>query len=313
MAKTKDQETPTGGPPQKGQALKLAAGSGNLPTSIFEKVKEDVGKGVSTDQADNLVPIVAIAQPLTPQAMASNPKKIEGLEPGMIWLKNAPGDIQFIPGEDGILVQPCFFDKDFVEWRTRDNGGGFIARWRAIVKKPDPQDANKTNLFLVNYDEKNKEVLGPQVTEVRDPKNQNKIKWVLQNGNEVVETRYHIVRVFMDDGRRLAYTIPFASTGHTVSRGWMTQMNLARLPEEAGGGNAPSFAKLYRMKLGYKTNAAGAWWQWTISDEGWIASVDDYEAGRNLFNAFEKGEKKIDEGGLGEGAGNDGEQAQNTM
>ena len=35
----------------------------------------------------------------------------------MIWLKN--DDEPFVPGDEGILAQACYFDKDFVEWVPR--------------------------------------------------------------------------------------------------------------------------------------------------------------------------------------------------
>ncbi len=256
--------------PGKGTSV-VKAGSSSLPAAMQERMAAVAGKGVSTDQADNLVPFVAVLQDLSPQTKPANAKYVKGAEPGMIWLKNAPGDKEFIPGQDGILVQNCFFYKDYVEWRTRDNGGGFVARHQEI-----PANANK----------------------ITDPKNAQKVKWVLPNTNEIIETRYHVVRVFFDDGTRFATVIPFASTGHTVSKGWMTMMNNARLGD---GKPAPAFAKLYRMKLKTKTNAAGTWFLFDISDEGWLEDMGDFEAGLALYTDFEKGEKKADDSTRDEG------------
>lgn len=283
--KTAQTEQPSAQPsaqplPEKGSGSMVKAGSTKLPAHLAGRMKEVGGKGVSTDKADNLVPFVAVLQDGNPETKKNNAKYIEGAEPGMIWVKGAPEDFQFVAGQDGILVQPCYFYKDFVEWRLRDNGGGFVGR-----HSQPPATAK----------------------EVVDPKNSQKVKWVMPNSNEIVETRYHVVRILRDDGTRFATIVPFTSTGHTVSKGWMTMMGNSRLED---GSPAPSFAKLYRMRLKTKTNAAGTWFLFNIVDEGWVEDVADFEAGLALNTDFEKGTKKGDDSTLDQGGEGDA-QSQN--
>ena len=251
--------------PGKGTAV-AKAGVAGLPADMLEKMELDAGKGVSTAAEDNLVPMIAILQDKSPQVVKKDPKYIEGCESGMIWLKGAT--TEFVPGEEGILVQSCFFYRNFVEWVPREKGGG----WIGVMDKV-PAEAK----------------------EVVDPTNKNKIKWVMPNGNEIIDTRYHVVRVIMDDGSRPQYVIPFSSTGHTVSRGWMTMMNSFKLKS---GKPAPSYARLYRLKLKYKVKNNNSWWMFEPKDEGWVGSVEEYEAGLVLNTAFERQEKTADMSGM---------------
>jgi len=252
------------------------------PNDLLATMQQHAGLGVSTDASDNLIPIITILQDGSPQAKPRDPKYIEGAEASMIWLKNS--DDPFVVGEEGILFQPCIFDKDFVEWVPRDSGGGFVTKHKTV-----PKEAVKRE----------------------DPKNKNKVKWVMPNGNEIIETRYHIGRVFREDGSKPAYVIPLVSSGHQVSREWMFRMNNVFLPD--GVTKAASFAKLYRLTTKLKTNPVGqSWFLFNVEDAGWIETREDYEAGLALYNAFSKGEVGVDNRtmdnatGGGDGEGGDG-------
>jgi hypothetical protein len=223
--------------------------------------KTGTGRGLSSSAEDNLVPLIYILQALSPAVNKRKPEYIEGAEPGAIWLRNSASPI--VIGETGILVQPCYFSKDWVEWVPRDSGGGFVGRHPSL-----PADCKK----------------------IVDEKNPNKVKYIRKNKNEVIETRYHVVRVFTDFGV-FPYVIPMAGSGHTVSKAWMFTMNSVQLP---GGGKADCFAKLYRLKTKERTNASGTWFTWDIESLGWVSSQEDYEAGKALFEAFSSGEKAIE-------------------
>lgn len=257
--------------PGKGVAVRTKPG---LPSTDLQKMMSaDAGKGISAAPEDNLVPIAVILQDNTPEAQKQHARYQKGAEGGMIWLKNASEP--FVPGEDGIQVQHCHSYKAIVEWKPRDSGGGFIMQhpWGKDIKK-----------------------IVPDAKEVPDPKDPKKTKWVRKNNNELIDTRYEVVRVFREDGSRLQYVIPFVSSGHTVAKGWNTLRGTFHL---ADGNQAPSFSRLYRMKTKSKTNAKGTWFLFDISDEGWIDDVEEYQSGLALFNAFNKGEKHVDTATMG--------------
>jgi hypothetical protein len=230
-----------------------------LPAELFDMAAQDAGKGVSTAQEDNMVPLVYVLQALSPQCNKRNGAYIEGAEPGAILLKNAPKPI--VNGEEGMTFQPCAFFKRWVEWVPRESGGGIVASHVDM-----PSDAKK----------------------VTDAKNPTKVKFVRPNGNELIETRYHAGFAHTDSGP-LPYVIPFTSSGHTVSRNWMFMMG----SKQVNGKRMPSWASLYRLTTIERTNAAGTWFQFKISDAGWVKGRVDYDMGKQLHEAFETGAKDV--------------------
>ena len=231
----------------------------HLPTAILDRMAKDAGKGTSTAQEDNIIPLIYILQAQSPQVNKRSPEYIEGAEAGSIWVRNSPHPI--VKGEEGILVQPCHFFKNWVEWRPRDSGGGYVSQ----------------------HDDR-----PPEAQQSADPKNPNKVRWTLpSSGNDLVETRYHVVYVITPTGPA-PYVIPMASSGHTVSRNWMFMMN----QKQIAGIRAPSWAGLYRLRTKERSNAAGTWFTWDVSDAGWIANEQEYNRGDELNRTVSSGERQ---------------------
>ncbi len=98
-------------------------------------------------------------QALSPQVNKKNlAEYVRGAEPGDIWLKDVTPEI--IKGEEGFRFQPCAFWKDVVEWRKREDGGGYVGRHDTI-----PGDADE------EFDEKSGRTV------------------YTRNGNDLIETR----------------------------------------------------------------------------------------------------------------------------
>lgn len=235
----------------------------SVPAFLAAKAHEDAGKGVSNDASDNIVPLIYLLQSNSPQCNPRGPDHVENGVSGNIWLRGTGRPA--IDGEQGILVQPCFFNKVWTEWRLpRGNG-------LAGVHADKPADAK----------------------EAPSPENPEKTIWLLDNGNQVVETRNHVVRVFLEDkdgnptGEVMPFVIAMAGTQHTVSRMWMALMGAKQI----GKDQAPSWASRYRVTTKSKTKGANTWNVFDVDDAGWIETQEDYEAGLALHEAFAKGEK----------------------
>ncbi len=232
------------------------------PAEMLDYLSEHAGEGTSQSAEDNLVPLIYILQKQSPQVDKNDPKYISTAEPGDIWLRNAQNPV--VKGDIGIIFQPCYFSIDWVEWVPRDKGGGFISRYSKV-----PEDATK----------------------MTDPTNPNKVRFVRPNGNEVVQTRYHVGYVIQKDGPPLAYVIPMTSSGHTISREWMFRMNQKTLK---GGKAAPSYAALYSLKTRRRVNSSGTWFTWLIDDAGWVRKKEDAERGEALHKSFALGAQQAD-------------------
>jgi hypothetical protein len=215
--------------------------------------------GTSAAPEDNLVPLIYILQPLSPQVLEGSDTYMPGAKAGTIWLRNFAEP--FIDGNVGILFQPCCFSKDWIEWIPRKAGGGFVARH---------------------------EECPPGAELVEDDEN-GRVVHRLPNGNEVVEVRYHMGYVHRGVDQRLPFVIPMTSTGHTVSKNWVFNMNQRRLPN---GMRAKSFMGLYRLRTKLRKNKKGAWFAFEVTEEGFITSPNDMIAAKELQDAFRLGVKQ---------------------
>lgn len=245
------------------------AGSHALPAHLKSRVKEDAGRGISESADDSLVPMMVVLQPLSPQAIKQKPEYLKGAEAGDLWLKNAPHPV--IKGAEGTLAQPCAFWKNVVEWipKNKDgSGGGYVGEHPTM-----PADAKE----VVDKDD-------PERKRMMSPR-----------GTEYVETRNHAVIIYTEDGQAFPYLIPLSSSGHSVSRQWMFMMK----SKTADGDKIPSFAAIYRLKTIMRTKGQYNWFVIDPKEGGeegetlW-ATEEQYEAGKALSIAFEKGEKKAD-------------------
>lgn len=260
--------------------LKTAESTELTTDADFEaELQQDAGKGVSTAASDNLVPLIYVLQPLSPQVM-SGPAQIEGAKAGDIWLKNASDPI--VSGKKGIWFMPCTMYMRWTEWVPREKGGGFIS----------------------SYDYQGYDKLPPGAERDTSVKNRPSFHFP-ETGNDLVETRYEAGIVWRD-GNPTPYVIPFKSTGHAVSRGWMSKRVEQRRPD---GTIWPSWTHLYRLTTTMKKNNYGQWFIFEVSDpvfyipgykkqhtEGLKIVGGDYRRtyamGKALAAAFEQGQKR---------------------
>ena len=140
-----------------------------VSASLADMMAEDAGLGVSTAREDNITPLMAILQPLSPQVNKQSPSYIKGAQPGQIWLKGSGDELR--DGEEGILFQPVRFEKAYVEWRPRDSGGGFVA------SHPEQPEG------LIEKKERNRQ----------------RPRLMTKSGHEIIFTRYWAGYVFEDE------------------------------------------------------------------------------------------------------------------
>ena len=157
-----------------------------------------------------------------------------------------------------------------MEWVPRDNGGGFVGRHKEL-----PAAARRET----------------------DPKNTNRVRYTLPNGNELKETRNHAGFYIAEDGSGpLPYLIPLTSSGHTVSREWMGLMNRQRIP---GTSQKPdAWCCYYRLTTKQRHNKDGDWFVLVAENAGpngapmWVETEEDIVRGASLYEAFSSGAKQ---------------------
>lgn len=254
--------------------------SDEVDEATLALLNEDTRGGQSHDQADNLVPLIYLLQPLSPQVMKGDAARITGAEAGDIWLRNAEPPI--VKGETGLLFQPCYFYKDIVEWIP--DRGGFAGR-HDISCLPNIELKKGWTGTLSD------------VKAIPDDENPNAPPRYVRssNNNEVVETRYFVGYVYPENsnGQPMPFIIPLASTGHSFGKTWMFLINSQTLPN--GKPCEASWKFFYRLKTTMKTNAKGSWYMYTVQKERMAKTLEEVKRGAALCVAFEAGEKKIDD------------------
>ena len=92
--------------------------NGSLAVSNFE---QDANMGMGNLTQDDLaLPFLKILGQLSPEVNKRDGKYIEGAAPGMIY-NSVTGDL--FDGEKGVIVIPCHYKLEYVEWRDRGKDG----------------------------------------------------------------------------------------------------------------------------------------------------------------------------------------------
>lgn len=242
--------------PNKGREIaKTEAAKVPSNVDVSALMEQDAGAGVSTDIADNIVPLVYILQSLSPQVLKQKPEYIKDAEAGNIWPR---GEKTVWDGEEeGVEVVPVFFSKCWIEWRPNREGfaGRHAERPAEAVQTPDPKD--------------------PKI-----------MKWVLPNGNTVQESREHVVLVIGKYDDPVPFVVPFSGSNHGASRSWMGLMNRKKTPK---GNKAASFAYKYVLKTVPKSNDKGDWFGYAVEDTGEMVEPEEYLLARDIHNDFAGG------------------------
>lgn len=271
----------------------------NLPTELpksqppaFLKDVDMKGAGVSSRARDNLLPMVKVLQPLSPEVLPNNPAQIKGAAAGDIVVSTLSPPL--IPGDEGFLFQPCYAEEAIVEWKARGQGGGggggFVRR--LPVNKGKPISGTETEVDLMPED----------AEQVPDPRAPDKMIWKKKgSSNLYVHTKYMAGFIITPEAPCPAY-IPFSSTGHTVVKGWNTKMSLKFVE----GKPADSFAIYYRVFSKVRNRADQTWFVLDPQDAGepderglrgvmYVPTVEDYNRGKTLHTALSAGEVKLAE------------------
>lgn len=182
------------------------------------------------------IPFLTILQPLSPQVNPSDSDYIEGARPGSI-LQTASKEIrtafQFIPVK---------FQRSFLEWVPRDNGGGF---------RGEHTGAEAIELFNSKLDRAT-----------------GRAK--LDNGNDLADTRSYYGLVVSDEGALSPAMVSMSSTQIKASKNWNTLIRDYLPPglSPAQKADVPVFAGVYSLTSVQQENKKGKWYGWRVTRIG---------------------------------------------
>lgn len=226
----------------------------SVDADFLDMIGESGELGYSEKSDDSLIPILGILQDNSGEVKKKHERYIEGAEPGDMIIRSLQRVYKGEGDEDTLLFQPCAFQHMWVEWNGEPGEGAPVGQYPFDDM---PEDAK----------------------EVPDPQNPDRKIWRLDNGNRLVDTRYHYGHIV--DGRDIIpAVIPMSGTNHTVSRQWTTEMKQHMIPGR--NQKAPAFFRLYALRTSFIQRGAQSWFKYKISDRGFIGDEQILRAGFNL-------------------------------
>lgn len=248
------------------------AAKGNTEVAVpMVDMTADAGAGFEGATKDSFsIPFLAILQSGSPQCKKSDGAYIKGAEEGML-MNTATSEVY--SGDEGVFFLPCAYTMSYVEWQTRENGGGFRGE----------HDSNKGAALMrtCTVDDKNRHIL--------------------PNQNQLNQTHNFYGLLLDEEGGYTRAVISMTSTQIKVAKKWMTTMNM-QFVESADGKRlpAPMFANIYHMTTVAQSNDKGSWFVYNPTKERAIdpadaVDVDRYLAARAFKDSILKGEVKTAE------------------
>jgi hypothetical protein len=250
----------------KGSGKEVAKREASLPATVLER---DVGEGFEgADRESYAIPFLVVLQKGSPQCDDADGAYIEGAKPGM-FLNTATGEL--FDGGKGVVVVPAQFQRRLVEWVPREEGGGYRGD-----HSPDDFD-----LWKLPRDDSN--------------------RFLLDNGNQLVDTRYHFCIHITEEGPRPA-VIAFTSTQIKKSRQWMTRMSMIKMPGKDGKKfTPPTYSHAYRITTVNESNDKGSWKGIKVATDHLLteSESDIYNAAKAFREQITSGQAKVEppEGG----------------
>ncbi len=221
-------------------------------SNVVNMFEEDALSGISFEANDLAIPFLSLLQSNSPQLMEN-----KELRPGMIY------DTVLKKGYEELLVIPCSYVKQYVEWTPRESGGGLKATYNASQGLELLQTCKK--------DDKGKDIL--------------------PNGNLLVPTAvYYVIYVPQWDCQEsYKAIISMTSTALKKSRRWNSMMAGISMKRKDGTNfTPPVFSHAYTLTTCAETNVHGSWFNWDISLFGPVDDENTYSEGKTFSIDMEK-------------------------
>ena len=195
---------------------KALAEKGNTALAEMPFMNEDAGAGFEdTTSEDFAIPFLRLLQKLSPAVDETSDQYVANAKPGM--LINTVNK-ELFAADTGAIVIPVMYERSAIEWKTRKNGGGFVAK----------HEIESGILETATYDEDN--------------------GWMLPNGNMISDTRSFYALVIGSNGFPEPCLVSMSSSQIKKSKQWLSQMNGLKINTPNGPATAPMFSSMYQCK-----------------------------------------------------------------
>ena len=262
-------------------ATKQVVQKATTEIAVADDMFEDAGAGLeNTTSEDFAIPFISPIQALSPQRNKQKSEYIEGAEEGMIF-NSVNGEL--FNGEEGIMVIPCSYTKNVIEWRVRETeGGGLI------------------DIHPAGYRAPNRTERAPNGTE-RDDRGRDRVLNTdgKMTSSQLVPTASFFCLLIDATGAFKNVVINMSSTQMKKSKRWMTMIaeNMAKHPKTGQMVTLPMFSNVYHLSLVPESNDKGSWFGWAVAKAKRVdlndpAEAAMYRAAKAFHGSVKSGEAK---------------------
>ena len=233
----------------------LPAKTGGKALAVPDQMALDAQQGASGFEnigADDIaIPFIKVLQALSPEVRGKT--KIKGAKEG-----DFINSVTLALLGNQIILVPCAYEKAYVEWKLREDGGGYIQK-------------HATSAILDNCN--------------RDEKNRN----ILPNGNQVVDTAYHYCLLVYEDESFDQVVVSLTSTQLKKSRRWNSMALALKIEVGNKSFTPPMYSHTYVAKTVEEDNDIGSWSGWLIGEPTPIDNAELYAAAKKLHDDVTRG------------------------
>ena len=239
------------------QAITKRESAGALAANVFEA---DANKGFQQmSQEDLALPFLKVLGQLSPEVNGRHAKHIQEATPGMI-LNTVTNELY--DGTKGIQVIPCYYKREYVEWKERGESLGA------------PVAIHSTDSDVV-------------ASAKRDTMNKDR----LPNGNYLENTASHFVLITGTSTSTALITMK--STQLKTSKKWNTMMLGIKLKGKDGLFTPPTYSHVYILKTVQQSNDKGTWFGWDVNKLGPVQDKAVYDQAKSFSQNISKGNVKV--------------------
>lgn len=219
-------------------------------------------------KGDLAIPFIGVLQKGSPQVDDAHAKYIEGAKVGMA-LNTVTGSVIDMrrgkDGKGGVEVILCYYDKKFVEWVPREDGGGFVAQF-----EPGAPEIDKC--FL-----------------------NDKKRLVTPDGNLMVETAYHYILIRENPKEPWQWAVfPSKSSSLKMTRKWNSMVaSLVVKGKDGKSIKPPVFSQVWLLSTYPDQKDDFTWAACDIAHIGSVSDIETYEMAKAFATAVKSGAVRV--------------------
>jgi len=226
--------------------------------ALLSDLEMDAGGGFDgMTQEDYALPFLRLLVNTSPEV-----GEVDGALPGMI-INSVTGELY--EGKKGIIVIPCAYVRQYIEWAPRGQGSGA-----------------PVHIYPATSD-----ILSQTHKEPGDNKD------YLDSGNYIENTANYYVMLINNDNVPEPALITMKSTQLKKSRKWNSMMQSVKMTGKNGLFTPPMYSQMYLLTTVAESNDKGKWFGWEVQRIGDVDKADLYNAAKSFAMSVGAGDVKV--------------------